>query len=295
MSCVCMISLEMTNPIIIYMMCLCTQHANVVYSLGRARAVRSLGSAAKIGQATQASNDYETYFNSISQLDDEDGKSIDSGNTFSNGVIDGIQRNPYAAWEWGMVNRVAQKYDSAAEIHRLASEAFEEIGDKPRSVICALDRGIDLASGFEGDDKKQLAVARQTLEDAIESDVNVEGRDVELLQRVVNKEGEARLALSGVLWNAKEKGAAEAQYGTACSRLDDLNNDYNQREADRTKKGLMPPRKPMGATLGFSIDDIAGAQEASCSRFKNDKYIEEKLVWNEGLQTKVKKFLTLSR
>lgn len=106
----------------------------------------------------------------------------------------GIQRNPFAAWEWGMINRVAHNYERAAEIHRLTAIAFEEIGDKPRSVICALDCGLDLASGLNSSDdggtqtsrrKKsndKLSNAKQTLEDAIQSDVNVEGRDVELLQ-----------------------------------------------------------------------------------------------------------------
>ncbi|KAL7538886.1 hypothetical protein ACHAXR_011699 [Thalassiosira sp. AJA248-18] len=275
--------------------------------LGRARAVRSLGSFATPSQGLQASKDYEIYFNIISRLDvvvddDDVTKSSSSSSSektsFSEAVVDGIQQNPYAAWEWGMVNRVAQNYDQAAEIHRLATNAFEEIGDKPRSVICALDRGLDLASGLgttKSDGKKMELLAIKALEDAIESDVNVEGRDVELLQRVVAKEGEARIALSGVLWNSNQKGAAESQYGTACSRLDELNADYNGREADRVKKGQMPPRKPTGATLGFSIDDIVGAEEASCSRFKNEKFIEEKLVWDEGLQVKVKKFLTLSR
>lgn len=198
-------------------------------------------------------------------------------------------------------------------MHRLASVAFDEIGDKPRSVICALDRGLDLAAGLDesSDDVasgggkgkgavskengKKLAFAQKTLEDAISSTVNVEGRDVELLQRVVAKEGEARVALSGVLWNSNSKGAAEEQYGTACSRLDELNADYQAREADRIKKGRMPPIKPRGSTLGFSIDDLVGADEASCSRFKNEKFIEEKLVWNDGLRAKVNKFLNLSR
>jgi hypothetical protein len=76
-------------------------------------------------------------------------------------------------------------------------------------------------------------------------------------------------------------------------RLDDLNADYQAREQDRLKKGRMPP--PKVQRLGFSIDDIVGADEASCSRFKNDKFIEEKLVWPSSLQTKVKRFLTLSR
>mmetsp|Transcript_14620 Transcript_14620/g.31071 ORF Transcript_14620/g.31071 Transcript_14620/m.31071 type:complete len:200 (+) Transcript_14620:305-904(+) len=199
-----------------------------------------------------------------------------------------------------MVNRVAQNYDRAAEIHRLAANAFEEIGDKPRSVICALDRGLDLAAGLDPgsnskESSKKLGMTKQILEEAIESDVNVGGRDVELLQRLVAKEGEARIALSGVLWNSNQKAAAESQYGTACSRLDELNADYRAREEERIKKGRMPAMKPRGASLGFSIDDIVGANEASCSRFKNEKFVEEKLVWNEGLQGMVKKFLTLSR
>ena len=46
------------------------------------------------------------------------------------------------------------------------------------------------------------------LEDAIEGDVNVGGRDVRLLQRLVAKEGEARIALAGILWSDNSKGAA---------------------------------------------------------------------------------------
>lgn len=272
--------------------------------LGRARAIRSLGSAAAPSQALGASNDYEIYFKSMTQDDNAEdttsttnSKSRGDKTLFSEVVVDGIQRNPYAAWEWGMVNRAAHSYDQAAEIHRLAAIAFEVIGDKPRSVLCALDRGLDLACGLESNngDAGQLAKATQTLEEAIQSDVNVEGQDVELLQRLVAKEGEARLALAGVLWNTQQKGAAEAQYGTACSRLDELNADYRAREEDRVKKGRMLQPTPRGANLGYSMDNIVGAEEASCSRFKNDKFIEEKLVWNENLQIMVKKFLTLSR
>ena len=262
--------------------------------LGHARSIRSLGMAATKEEAQSASKDYEKYFQLVSRLDDDDEK--EDGAMYSVAVIDGIQRNPYAAWEWGMVNRVAGQYDAAAEVHRLASKAFEEIGDKPRSVISALDQGIDLAAGLgESNDAKdsasKLVRTKKILEESIKSDVDVEGRDVELLQRVVAKEGEARLALSGVLWNSKEKAGAEAQFGEACSRLDDLNQDYQAREKERIKKGRMPP--PKVKRLGFSIDDIVGADEASCSRFKNEKFIQDKLVWPQGLQTKVDKFLTL--
>jgi tetratricopeptide (TPR) repeat protein len=262
--------------------------------LGHARAIRSLGMAATKEEAKSASIDYEMYFRLVSRLDDDNEK--EAGAMFSDAIIDGIQRNPYAAWEWGMVNRVAGDYDAAAEVHHLAAKAFEDIGDKPRSVISALDQGIDLASGLgdstdSKDNGAKLAKAKKILEEAITSDVNVEGRDVQLLQRVVAKEGEARIALSGVLWNSKEKAGAEAQFGEACGRLDDLNQDYQAREQERIKKGRMPP--PKVKRLGFSIDDIVGADEASCSRFKNEKYIQEKLVWPQGLQTKVNKFLTL--
>lgn len=264
--------------------------------LGHGRAIRSLGSSATKEEARSASKDYEVYFRLVSRVDDDNEKQ--AGATFSDAIIDGIQRNPYAAWEWGMVNRAAGDYDTAAEVHRLAAKAFEEIADKPRAVISALDQGIDLAAGLgESDDAKdngkKLAMAKKFLEDAITSDIGTEGRDVELLQRVVAKEGEARIALSGVLWNSKEKAGAEAQFGDACGRLDNLNQDYQEREQERIKnmKGRMPP--PKVKKLGFSIDDIVGADEASCSRFKNEKFVHEKLVWPQGLQTKVNKFLTL--
>ena len=299
-----------------------------VYRLGRARAVRSMGGSATASQAKQASKDYETYFMSTSRLDDDDDTVTSSNNnmgnnnrddgrsSFSDAIIDGMQRNPYAAWEWGMVERVAQNYDRAAELHGLAASAFDYIGDRPRSVICSLDRGLDMASGMDGGggkgggssgggDKKEkkleaVEATRRVLEDAISSTVDVGGRDVELLQRVVAKEGEARVALSGVLWNAGDAGggdggAAESQFGTACARLDELNADYRTREADRIRGKRAPPIAPRGASLGYSIDDIVGAEEAGCSRFKNEKFVEEKLVWSDGLRTLVRKFLTLSR
>lgn len=288
---------------------------STIHRLGRARAVRSMGSSATSSQALRASKDYESYFLSTSRLDenmgDDDAPASangdgdrDGGTSFSDAVVDGIRRNPYAAWEWGMVDRVARNYDRASEIHGLAASAFEEIGDRPRSVICALDRGLDLASGLNAvdyggggkRDDKSLATTRKALEDAISSTVEVEGRDVGLLQRVVAKEGEARVALSGVLWNSDSRGSAESQFGTACARLDELNADYRTREADRVRRGGTPSSiEPRGASVRFSIDDIVGAEEASCSRFKNEKFIEEKLVWSDGLRTFVKKFLALSR
>ncbi|KAL3764549.1 hypothetical protein ACHAWO_007920 [Cyclotella atomus] len=258
--------------------------------LGRARAVRSMGSSATVSQATQASKDYELYFTYVSRLDPDDDPSKIKDN-FSEAIVDGIQRNPYAAWEWGMVNRAAGQYAKAAEIHRLSGNAFDEIGDKPRATICRLDEGIDLASGVKDD--KVDAKVKNYLVEVIDSTPGVDGRDVQLLQRVVAKEGEARIALSGLLWGSKEKGAAESQLGTACARLDELNRDYNSREQERIKKG--GKGTPEMQKLGFSIDDIVGADEASCSRFKNDQFVENKVIWSQNLRASVKKFLTLSK
>jgi hypothetical protein len=195
--------------------------------LGRARAVRTLGMAASPSQATQASKDYEMYFGYISRVDDEEDdndvtnnkKGEGSTNVVSAAIVDGIQRNPYAAWEWGMVQRVAGQYDNAAEVHKLAANAFKEIGDQPRSIICHLDEGLDLAAGLdEGSKSGEVAKTKKTLEEAIDGTVGVDGRDVELLQRVVAKEGEARIALSGVMWGSKEKAGAESQFGEACGK-----------------------------------------------------------------------------
>jgi len=311
--------------------------------LGRARSIRSQMMMQKMGrqsdvptvaQMMQASKDYEVYFTATSRFDDEviedeaekkegnsvvastkDGTSnnkrgVDSTRLFSSVIKDGIQRNPYAAWEWGMIYRSLHMYNEAAEMHRLAALAFEEIGDNARSVICALDRGIDLACGLAEDNNvmgkgkssneagRRISMVKEVLEDAISSDVDVGGRDVELLQRLVAKEGEARVVLSGVLWSLDQsngsKAAAEAQFGTCCTRLDELNADYRARMGKTSTSSNGKTSKSISGSVGFSIDDIVGADEASCSRFKNDNFIEEKLVWNDGMKILVKRFLSLS-
>ena len=48
---------------------------------------------------------------------------------------------------------------------------------------------------------------------------SVEGNDIELLQRVIAKEGEARIALASVLWGANEKGGKT----TTASTLESYN------------------------------------------------------------------------
>lgn len=226
-------------------------------------------------QFKQASEDYQIALKLGSRED---------WDTEEEQIADGAARNPYAAWEWGMARRGAGDYKGAAESHAIASYAFKEVGDRAHSVISALDAGIDLAATS---DTKE---ARSVLEDAIKKTTSVEGNDVELLQRVIAKEGEARLALASVLWGSNEKSAAEAQFGEACARLDQLQADADAREAARVKVGAMPT--PKIRKLAFTIDDTVGT-ELSCSRFKNEKFLSERLLWPDTLQEKVAKVTKL--
>jgi len=237
--------------------------------LGRARAIRSLGVVSS-EQSAKAANDYRIALR-LSSREDWD--------TDEEREEDGATRNPYAAWEWGTVRRGAGDYAGAAESHTLASFAFDEIGDRARAVISALDAGIDVAATTNVKD------ARDMLEKAIKRTTSVEGGDVALLQRVIAKEGEARIALASVLWSNGDRAGAEAQLGEASVRLDQLDADLAARERARIKSGAMPPPPPV--KLGFSIDDIPGAGETGCSRFKNDKFVTETLMWPEPLKEKL--------
>lgn len=218
---------------------------------------------------------------------------------------DGAQRNPYAAWEWGMALRASGNSNSnasggqlqlqeAAEKHILASEAFKEIGDRARSTISKLDAGIDLAGIADIDSGsgsgKYFDEAVLLLKEGIKSTTLVEGRDVELLQRVIAKEGEARIALASILWSHGDKAAAEAELGEACGRLDQLQADADVREKARIKSGAMPPVKIQ--KLRFTIDDTVGV-ECSCSRFKSEKFLDS-LSWPKSLQEKVTKLNKLA-
>jgi hypothetical protein len=66
--------------------------------------------------------------------------------------------------------------------------------------------------------------AESTLAKGIAQTVGVEGRDVRLLQRVVAKDGEGRLALAALYWSDHQKAQAETVLGDACVRLDQLYN-----------------------------------------------------------------------
>mmetsp|Transcript_7180 Transcript_7180/g.10287 ORF Transcript_7180/g.10287 Transcript_7180/m.10287 type:complete len:438 (-) Transcript_7180:7-1320(-) len=244
--------------------------------LGRARAIRSLDVKTK-EQYAQAAEDYQISLR-LSSREDWD--------TDEENEQDGASRNPYAAWEWGMAQRGKGDLKGAAETHTVASLAFKEIGDRAHSVISALDAGIDLAATDDS------AAAKAVLEDAIKRTTSVEGNDISLLQRVIAKEGEARIALASVLWGSNDKAGAEAQLGEACTRLDQLEADFDARQAALKKSGAVP--LPKAEKLPFTIDDTVGAGRISCSRFKNDKFLDDTLIWPESLQEKVKKLNKLA-
>ena len=166
--------------------------------LGRARAIMSVKGNMQLtkSSAQMAAEDYRISLK-LSSREDWD--------TDEENVQDGAQRNPYAAWEMGTAQRLAGDFSGAYTSHVLASDAFESIGDHARAVISSLDAGIDLAA--TGD----VATATKVLEPAIKSSVGVESRDVELLERVVSKEGEARIALASLLWNSNDNKKQQAE------------------------------------------------------------------------------------
>ena len=260
--------------------------------LGRARALRGAflsGNAQRLtkDEWTDVAQDYQIALRLSSRDDYLD--------TDAEREADGAQRNPYAAWEWGMALRGAGRYRQASETHTLAALAFKDIGDRARSIISELDAGIDLAAavgtgtGSTNGSDKNYGDAKELLEKAIPKTTGVtSGTDVELLQRVIAKEGEARIALAALLWDAGEKAGAERQLGEACVRFDQLEADAADREAARLKKGLMPP--PKYNKVLFSIDEFAGAGgKVSCARFQNDEFLVRVVEWPETLRQKVHK------
>lgn len=234
--------------------------------LGRARAIRSSSNAA----ADQAAKDYQMSLRLSSREEWETDRENEE---------DGAASNPYATWEWGTSLRNAGNFQEAASIHDLAGKNFESIGDRARSVISQIDAGIDLAIATGNDDGGVLAKA-------IERSKGVESRDVALLQRVIAKEGEGRMALASVLWsNPSTRPDAENQLGEACLRLDQL-------EADSIARAKRGEDRIDGKSLKFSIDDQPGAG-LSCSRFKNQKFLSDTLQWPLSLQSKMLKLENL--
>ena len=239
--------------------------------LGRARSLKTLRQEITGKQAKQAASDYERYLKLSSREEWDTDQEL---------LEDGASRNPYAAWEWGSVLRKTGSWKQAALAHGLASQAFADIGDKARSVISLTDVGIDYAAA---QDYKE---AQEVLRKAIEITVGVESRDVPLLQRVLAKEGEGRMALAAILWRSPEdRQQAETVLGDACIRLEQLQAEG---KSSSTSKNPNTDNR-----LQFGIDDDGvSALEVSCSRFKNPVFLDQ-LGWPKNLQEKVIKLETL--
>ena len=249
--------------------------------LGRARAIvggsGSTTTTLSPTAAKQAAADYEQYLKLSSR---------EEWDTDAELIQDGASRNPFAAWEWGLALRRAGQYAQAQQAHALAAQAFAEIGDKARSVISLLDAGIDAAAANNVQD------ANAILTKAIPQTKGVESRDVALLQRVIAKEGEGRMALAALLWNdatVKDgKAQAEKLLGDACVRLEQM-----QATNSKSPKGVVSTSATPSTGLRFSIDDsLPAALDVSCYKFKNPAFLEQ-LEWPEELQRKVIKLETL--
>lgn len=144
-----------------------------------------------------------------------------------------------------------------------------------------MDAGIDLAA------LGKTADAKDAITGAIKNMKKIEGGDVDLLQRLLAKEGESRIALASILWDSGDKQEAESQLGSACYKLEQL-------EADAQKRLAMKKNVPEPERLKFSIDDQIGAG-LSCSRFRNEKFLSETIDWPESLQKKVTKLQALGK
>lgn len=261
--------------------------------LGRARSIISTGKQRgellSKAQATQASSDYENALKLLAPDDPSDYDDVEEQ------IDAGASRNPYACWEFGTALRAKGDFERAYMMHDLAADKFDLIGDRARLVVSQLDSGIDLvASG-----PKNAEAAQKVLEKAIAKTTSVEGRDVKLLQRVIAKEGEARIALASLLWENGNKLDAEKQLGEACVRLDQLEADAQERDAKKpssSKEGSGNGMVSRVAKTGFSLDDsIPDAGQISCSRFKSDKFLTEIVGWPEELKVKVNKLQKLGK
>eukprot|EP00977_Amphora_coffeiformis_P015393 scaffold4510_cov183-Amphora_coffeaeformis.AAC.78 len=244
--------------------------------LGRARAVKAEGTSLTPDRAKQAAADYEQYLKIASREEWDTDEEL---------IEDGATRNPFAAWEWGTVLRSAGDYRKAASAHALAAQSFAEIGDKARSVISLLDAGIDAAAAGQVDD------ATVTLQKAIAQTPGVSGNDVGLLQRVIAKEGEGRLALAALLWNSDTvkdgKQQAEKILGDACVRLEQMQAQQSTNKAPKSTTAVI------STGLRFSIDDaLPTAMDVSCYKFKNPAFLDQ-LAWPADLQKMVIKLETL--
>ena len=254
--------------------------------LGRARAIKSQSSSSSSPPAAasdtktslqQAAADYKEYL-ILSSREEWD--------TTDELLQDGATRNPYAASEWGTVLRKLGDAEQAATAHQLAAVAFSDIGDKARAVVSQLDAGIDLAAASSSNNSKKnnAEEAIRLLQQAIPKTKGVESRDVQLLQRTVAKEGEARMALAALLWSEGQRSAAESALGEACLRLDQLQASA---ASDNKQTAKVAETDKTYSRLLFSMDDDSPALDLTCSKFKNSEFLTERLGWPEALQKKV--------
>ena len=261
--------------------------------LGRARASKSLSNLSNIKKEEQrryaksAAEDYRAALIALGRVNNMDDDEIYDE---TDRLEEGMKRNPYAAWEWGdSVWKSGNDYLTAANIQKQTSTFFDEIGDRPRSVITQIDAGIALAA-VPGE--AEVSRAEDILRSAIQSTVGVQSRDVQLLQHVITKEGEGRMALAALLWSDGKRMEAEKVLGEACVRLDQLQAQIDV-DAARNK---VSADASVGPRLLYSIDDnvvYPMGKILSCSDFKKPQFLSEKLEWPEALQRKVTKLETL--
>jgi len=253
--------------------------------LAIARALRSKGvlssdiNIAKKQQAEAARN-YELAFKYLSNENIENDEDRE---------IMAYMKNPFAAWEYSDAIRGSGDYTKASILHQIASDAFANAGDRARARISDLDSVIDLVAD------NNIELAQQILDEILASK-DIVGRDIKLLQRVIAKEGEARIALAAVLWNSNDKPSAEAQRGEACVRFEQLEAQYlRQQSSELSQATSRKAKTDTIETLGYSIDDLPGAGEISWDRFKDDKFVSETLRWPEALSQKLLKLENLGK
>ncbi|GAX19194.1 hypothetical protein FisN_4Lh219 [Fistulifera solaris] len=228
--------------------------------LGRARANKSMLRPGDSKTAMNIAKDYQLGLQLTGRQEDWD--------TDEELILDGIRRNPYAAWEWALVLRVAEDYNKAAEIHQLAAEAFDEIGDKAHSSISWVDAALDTSNSN---------LLKTVLAVKFDKGV-VEGRDSEMVQRVLAKESEANMALAALYWSAGERSPAEEQLQNACSRLGKVQQVLS-------KVNNAKEKEDEALRLAYSIDDHPVLLD--CSEYRNDDLLKTKLDWPESLRTKM--------
>jgi tetratricopeptide (TPR) repeat protein len=241
--------------------------------LGRARSLKSLGRSLTPSEAKGAASDYKRAL-MMSARDEWDNE--------EEMIEDGASRNPYAAWEWGSVLRLTGDWEQASKVHSLAARAFEDVGDKARSSIAAVDSAIDLAA------TERVDVASSALRNAIERTKFVESSDVSLLERVLAKEGEAQIALASILWSDGQSGEAERLLEDACAHMGQLQMG-SFRRISRPEEAIDEGGLHI---LKFSIDDGIAPTLYSCSKFKDGNFVTQ-LGWPIGLQAKLNKLQSL--